>query len=333
MEIEALMQRLARLEPLDLGHFPTPLASLGRLTETLGGPEIWIKRDDLSGLGGGGNKIRKLRYLAAEALRQESDVIMTTGAQQSNHARQTASTAARLGLPCVLVLGGNPPAGAQGNYLLDRFFDAEVRWAGDRPLMKALLAEAEVLHSEGHRPFVVPYGGSNGLGACGFVEAFVELARQIKARALHFTAVIVASSSGGTQAGLSVGAHALKATTRVIGISIAEKSPTLHRQLADIAAQIQTRLDLDFELGADHFLTIDDYLGGGYGVVSDLERRAIRTLAQTEGLLADPVYTGRALGGLMGLIRKGAFRHDERVLFWHTGGTPSLYAYAEELIA
>ncbi len=332
MKIEALEQCLARLEPAELGHVPTPLAALNRLTTALDGPELWIKRDDLSGLGGGGNKIRKLRYLAAEALRQACDVIMTTGAQQSNHARQTAGTAAHLGLDCVLVLGGDPPPSAQGNLLLNRFFGAEVRWAGDRNPMQALKAEADALRSEGRRPFVVPYGGSNGWGSCGFVDAFAEVTRQAHERDLEFDAIVVASSSGGTQAGLAVGAHLLDSPTRVIGISIAEHNAALRRQLAEIAGQIGTRLDLNIELEPDAFLTIDDYLGGGYGIVGPLERQAIRTLARTEGLLADPVYTGRALGGLMDMIRHGAFGDSERVLFWHTGGSPSLYAYAEELL-
>jgi D-cysteine desulfhydrase len=332
MNINVLQQRLRRLEPLELGQFPTPLAPLPRLTATLAGPEIWIKRDDLSGLGGGGNKIRKLRYLAAEARRQECDVLMTTGAQQSNHARQTAGVAARLGLSCVLVLGGGPPLEAKGNYLLDTFFGAEIRWAGERPLVEALEAEADALRGEGRRPFVVPYGGSNGLGASGFVEGFVEVMLQARERALDFDAIVVASSSGGTQAGLTVGAYALKSPTRVVGISIADRNPVLRRNLVDIAAQIQSRLDLNIELGPEQFVTIDDYLGGGYGVVDALERQAIQTLACTEGLLADPVYTGRALGGLMDLIRTGAFNHDERVLFWHTGGSPALYAYAKDLL-
>jgi len=332
MNLEALQQRISRLAPLDLGEFPTALAPLKRLTAVLGGPEIWIKRDDLSGLGGGGNKIRKLRFLAAEALRQQCDVIMTTGAQQSNHARQTAGVAARLNLPCVLVLGGGPPSTSEGNYLLDTFFGAEVRWAGDRPLMEALEAEADALRGQGRRPFVVPYGGSNGLGGCGFVEGFVEVTRQTQERDLDFDAIVVASSSGGTQAGLTVGACALESPTRIIGISIADRNPVLRQNLVGIAAQIQSRLDLDIDLGPEQFITVDDYLGGGYGVVDELERQAIRMLAQTEGLLADPVYTGRALGGLIDLVRKGTFDRDERLLFWHTGGSPALYAYAEDLL-
>ncbi len=333
MKIDALEQRLSCLKPLDLGLFPTPLAPLSQLSDALHGPDIWIKRDDVSGLGGGGNKIRKLKYLAAEALRRDADVLMTTGAQQSNHARQTAATAARFGLSSVLVLAGDAPFAAQGNYLLDRFFGAEVRWAGDHPLMDALQAEADALRSAGRRPYVIPYGGSNGLGACGFVEAYAELTRQAQARDLHFDAVVVASSSGGTQAGLTIGAQALDATTRVIGISIADEAPVLRQHLVDIAAQIQTCLDLPIALEPAKLSIIDDYLGDGYGIVGALECDAIYTLAQCEGLLADPVYTGRALGGLMDLVRKGFFAPEERVLFWHTGGTPGLYAYAGELVA
>ncbi|MGC9398208.1 MAG: D-cysteine desulfhydrase family protein [Anaerolineae bacterium] len=329
MEMEALKQRLARLAPLPLGHFPTPLAPLKRLSKALDGPEIWIKRDDLSGLGGGGNKVRKLRYLVAEALRQEADVIMTTGAQQSNHARQTAGVAAHLGVDCVLVLGGEAPSSPQGNYLLDRCFGAEVRWAGDRPLMSALQEEAGALRAEGRRPYVIPYGGSNALGACGYVEAAVEWREQTQG--LSFNAIVVASSSGGTQAGLAVALQALGIPTRVVGISIGYDAATLRQRLADIAANLRSRLDLDAVPGAEAFVVVDAYLGGGYGVVGALERDAIRALARHEGLLADPVYTGRALGGLMDLVRQGYFERDARVLFWHTGGAPGLYAYAREL--
>lgn len=328
-----VQQALEQLNPLDLGAFPTPLMHLPRLTEALQGPDLWIKRDDLSGLGMGGNKIRKLRYLMTEALDQGADVVMTTGAQQSNHARQTAGVAAHLGLDCVLVLGGETPESPQGNYLLDRFLGADVRWAGERPLMTALRAEAEALRDAGHRPYVIPYGGSNALGACGFVEGALELSLQAEAQDVRFDAIVVASSSGGTQSGLIVGARALDWETRIVGISISDKAPTLQDRLTTLTSETIERLGLTLTIDPETFIIVDDYLGGGYGVVGDLERKAIHRMARLESLLCDPVYTGRALGALVDLIHQGIFEEKNRILFWHTGGAPALFAYAEELCA
>jgi D-cysteine desulfhydrase len=332
MKTQELLRRLGALEPLPLGHAPTPLAPLERLSASLGGPEVWVKRDDLTGLGMGGNKVRKLRYLLAEALRQKADVVVTTGARQSNHARQTAAAAAALGLPCVLVLGGDQPrTPPQGNHLLDNLFGAGIRWAGNEPLPDALHAEAEALRARGRRPYVAPYGGSSPTGVCGFVEAMAELLEQAAKGDITFDAVVVASSSGGTQTGLTLGARALDYGGRVVGISIAEPAVPFRRGMAELAARTAELLHLDVTLQAEDFEVRDDFLGGGYGVVGELEREAIRALASAEGLLVDPVYTGRALGGLLALVRRGEFPPGERVLFWHTGGTPALFAYGKEL--
>lgn len=331
MELAALAQRLEMLQPLPLGYLPTPLRPLLRLSQALGGPEVWIKRDDLTGLGLGGNKIRKLAFLLAEAQRQHADVIMTTGAQQSNHARQTAAVAAMLGLPCVLVLRGDPPAKPQGNYFLDLLLGAEVRWSGDRPLLQALDAEAAALRQEGRHPYVITYGGSSALGACGFVAGIAEVAMQAQALGITFDAIVFASSSGGTQAGMAAGVRALELPTRVIGISISEPASSFRPDLARLTNETAALLKLDLAFSNDDFDVRDAYLGQGYGIVTDVEREAIRFAARTEGQLVDPVYTGRALGGLMDLIRRGEFSPSQRVLFWHTGGAPALFAYTEAL--
>ncbi len=332
MNSDELLHQLAKLAPLALGQLPTPLHALTGLSATLQGPEIWIKRDDLTGLGMGGNKVRKLAFLLAEALRGEADVVMTTGARQSNHARQTAAAAARAGLPCVLVLAGEalsaPPT---GNHLLDRLFGAEVRWAGDRDPLEALVAEAEALRESGRHPYVIPYGGSNAVGVCGFVAAMVELHQQATVQELAFTDIVLASSSGGTQAGLALGAHLLAHPARIVGISIAEEASALRRQLSALASATANLLEIPTSLATEDFTVTDAYLGGGYGVVGEPEREALQLLARTEGLLVDPVYTGRALGGLIDLIRQGTFTAGDRVLFWHTGGSPALFAYGEEL--
>ncbi len=330
---ERLWNALEALNPVSLGAFPTPLMHLPRLTEALGGPDLWIKRDDLTGLGMGGNKIRKLQYLLADARRQDADLVMTTGAQQSNHARQTAAAAAHVGLGCALVLGGDAPESAQGNYLLDRFLGAEIHWAGDRPLMSALKAEAQRQRKAGRRPYVIPYGGSNALGVCGFVEGLLELYLQTRDQELNFDAILIASSSGGTQSGLIVGARALGWETRIVGVSIAEQEATLKDTLATLTVETEEQLGLSLSLDPETFIVLDDYLGGGYGVVSDLEKNAVGQMARLEGLLCDPVYTGRALGGLIDLVQQGIFDENNRILFWHTGGTPALFAYAEELLA
>jgi L-cysteate sulfo-lyase len=314
-----------------IAHLPTPLEPLPRLTAQLGGAELWIKRDDQTGLATGGNKARKLEFLVADALERGADTLITGGAAQSNHARQTAAAAVKFGLACTLVLRGAEPAHAQGNLLLDRLLDADVVWAEDRPLAETMAQVAEDLRAAGHRPYVVPYGGSNPIGASGYVAAMEELLAQSAKR--DFAHIVLASSSGGTQAGLMVGARALAYEGRILGISIEPEADVLQRTLADLATATAEHLGLAFTFAPEDFAVDDSYLGGGYGVVGDLEREAIHTLARTEGVLLDPVYTGRALGGLLDLIGQGIFQPDERVLFWHTGGTTGLFAVVEDLTA
>ena len=316
---------------VSIGHLPTPLEPLPRLTAHLGGPELWVKRDDQTGLVTGGNKTRKLEFLVGDALALEADTLITCGAGQSNHARQTAGAAARFGLDCTLVLRGQEPPQAQGNLLLDRLLGADVVWAGDRSPVELMAEVAEDLQRRGRRPYVVPYGGSNPVGTTGYVAAIEELLAQCSERDLSFENIVLASSSGGTQAGMAVGARALGFQGRILGISVDPQAEQLRRILADLATATAAHLGLELSFAPEDFWVDDAYLGGGYGVVSDLEREAIATLASVEGLLMDPVYTGRACGGLLDLIRRGVFPAGERLLFWHTGGTASLFAYATAL--
>jgi D-cysteine desulfhydrase len=223
------------------------------------------------------------------------------------------------------------PPRTQGNLLLDRLLGADVVWAGDRPLAEAMAQVARELQAAGHRPYVVPYGGSNPVGASGYVAAMEELLAQCADRDLDFAHVVLASSSGGTQAGLMVGARALAYEGRILGISVEPQADALQRALADLATATAEHLGLAFTFAPEDFAVDDGYLGGGYGVVGDLEREAVRTMARAEGVLLDPVYTGRAFGGLLDLIRRGVFRPGERVLFWHTGGTTGLFGYGEEI--
>lgn len=309
-----------------IAHLPTPLEPLPRLTAHLGGPQLWVKRDDQTGLATGGNKTRKLEFLVAQALAQGADILITCGAAQSNHARQTAAAAARFGLACTLVLRGEEPPQAQGNLLLDRWLGADVVWAGGAPLTEKLGEVAEDLRTAGRRPYVVPYGGSNAVGACGYVAAMEELLAQCAREGLHFDHIVLASSSGGTQAGLMVGARARGYAGRILGISVDPRAGALRRTLADLATATAEYLGLRLRFAPEDFDVEDGYLGGGYGVVGERERGAIRLAARSEGLLLDPVYTGRAFGGLLDLIRHGVFAPGERVLFWHTGGTAGLFA-------
>ncbi|HIQ02033.1 MAG TPA: D-cysteine desulfhydrase family protein [Anaerolineales bacterium] len=311
---------------VSIAHLPTPLEPLPRLTAHLGGPRLWVKRDDQTGLATGGNKTRKLEFLVAHALARGADTLITCGAAQSNHARQTAAAAAKFGLACTLVLRGEEPPQTQGNLLLDRWLGAKVVWTGDAPLVERLEEVTEELRADGRRPYVVPYGGSNPVGATGYVAAMEELLAQCARQGLHFDRIVLASSSGGTQAGLAVGARALGYAGRIMGISVDPKADALRHTLAGLATATAKHLELRPSFAPEDFAVEDGYLGGGYAVVGELEREAIHLVASTEGLLLDPVYTGRAFGGLLDLIRRGVFSPEERVLFWHTGGIAGLFA-------
>ena len=323
------------LRRCSLGFFPTPLVEMRRLSRHLGGPHLWIKRDDLTGLALGGNKTRKLEFLLAEALAQGCDVVITAGAAQSNHCRLTAAGAAVLGLSCHLALGGAPPAAANGNLLLDDLFGATIHWSGGLRKGEDLARIDNELRSSGLRPFVIPYGGSNPLGAAGFAAAMVELHEQLPVAGARADAVVFASSSGGTHAGLLAGASIVESSARIIGIEIDKRSADerpFDEFVASLASQTAGLLGVDARYRPSDVILKSDYLGAGYGVVGDLEREAIRLMAEREGILLDPVYTGRAFGALLDLISRGEFRSDEHVIFWHTGGTPALFSYAETLM-
>lgn len=322
---------LTALPRTSLGFFPTPIHPLPNLSARLGGPALWVKRDDQTGLAAGGNKTRKLEYLVADALQQRADTLITVGAPQSNHARQTAAAAAKAGLKSALVLRGSAPADRTGNILLDELVGAEIFWAGAQPVNEAAAEVAEILRTRGQRPYMIPLGGSNPIGAVGYVAATLELGEQAKASDLHFDAIVFATSSGGTQSGLALGAKLSGYANRVLGISVDHPADQLVPLLVDLANATAQRIGAAVSFRAQDFEVNDRYLGGGYAVMGKAEREAIRLCAQTEGLLVDPVYTGRAMAGLIDLIRAGEFRAGQNVLFWHTGGTPALFAYAGEL--
>lgn len=313
-----------------LAHLPTPLESLPRLSAELDGPDISIKRDDATGLATGGNKARKLEFLIADAVARGADTLVTEGSAQSNHCRQTAAAAARMGLDCVLLLRGQEPERpAEANLLLDRLLGARLRF--EAPDLEATGRE---LRADGRRPYLIPTGGSNGIGVLGYVSAMEEALRQLQERGRHVDTMIVATGSAGTQAGLALGARVRGWSGRIIGISVSRRSDAARSAAADLANEAAHRLGAPAGFEAGDFEVHDEFLGGGYGVMGGLESTAIRTVARTEGILLDPVYTGRAFGGLMRLIERGVVRPGESVLFWHTGGTPALFAseYARALV-
>ena len=319
-----------------LGFYPTPLTFLPRLTTALGGPRIWMKRDDQTGLAFGGNKTRKLEHLIRDALAAGADTVITAGAQQSNHCRQTAAACASYGLKCHLVLGGTEPESPSGNYLLDTILGAEVHFTGDERKGEAIPLIAEQLQRQGLRPYLIPYGGSNAVGAGGFVDAAAELKVQLENLGESVDRIIFASSSGGTHAGLLVGCRIEEIQAEIHGIAIdkgeaGEKPFTAH--VCDLANETARRFHADADFTESQVLLSSNYTGEGYGVVGTLEREAIRLTAETEGVILDPVYTGRAMGALIDLIRTGRVGKNESVLFWHTGGAPAVFSHAAEILA
>ena len=309
------------LTRVPLAHLPTRIEYLPRVTAVLNGPQIYCKRDDQTGLGFGGNKTRKLEFLLAEAKEQEAKTLVSVGAIQSNHCRQVAALAARFGYACILVLSGEEPKVASGNLLLDRLFGAEIVWATRENRQQVLEETISHARAAGQKPYKIPYGGSSATGMMGYYEAMQELSLQEE----KFDWIVTASSSGGTQAGMLLGAHAAGYSGRVLGICIEGSEQELKEIIAGL---IQEGAHMTGEIppGEDRILINDHYTGGGYGVMGEPEVEAIRLFAAQEGLLLDPVYTGRAAAGLIDLTRKGFFKKEEKLLFWHTGGTPALFA-------
>ena len=315
-----------------LAHLPTPLEPLPRLTAQLGGPELWIKRDEQTGLAGGGNKARKLEYLLADAQTRGARTLITGGAAQSNHCRQTAAAAARVGLRCIVVLRGERPAEATGNILLDELLGAEIVWAGAQPSSAVMQTVYEAEAAAGRAPYLIPLGGSNALGAVAYVVAMNELIEQLEPGNSGFTHICLASASGSTHAGLALGAKALMPGVQVLGFSVDQSLDALRSHVAQLATETAALLELPFTFTLTDIAANADYRSAEDDRLSSREREAIRLLAQCEGVLLDPVFTGKAFGGLIDLISKGEIGQGERVLFWHTGGQPALFAYAEQLI-
>ncbi|MFZ5767886.1 MAG: D-cysteine desulfhydrase family protein [Bacillota bacterium] len=323
--------QFARLPRLHLAQLPTPLEEAGRLEHLFGGVRLFLKRDDLTGPALGGNKARKLEFLLADARRQGADVVLTVGGAQSNHARITAALAARLGMDCVLVLDGPAPCENQGNLLLDRLLGAEVRFAGARPAEEVMEELAAGLRERGRRPYAIPVGGSTPLGAVGYCLAMQEMLAQASQMGFVVHRVYVATGSGGTQAGLLLGARVLDPSLRVIGVSVSRSREECCRRVADLATGAAALLGLPVEVDPAQVEVLDEYVGPGYGIPTAACLEAVRLTARREGVLLDPVYTGKAMAALLDHLRCGVIKEGENVVFWHTGGSPALFAYTQYL--
>lgn len=342
---EVLMLRNARCDTLferfPLAHLPTPVHSLKHLSKHLGGPQIWIKRDDCTGLAGGGNKTRKLEYLVADALCQNADTLVTIGGIQSNHTRQTAAAAAVAGLDCILlharwVEWDTPHYDKVGNFLFGQVLGAEVRII-DLSAEKGLLASehllrdvGESLRSEGKTPYLIPSGASDHrLGGLGYLDCAAELVEQQKLLDVQFDHLIHATSSGSTQAGLVVGFQALDWPTNVIGVDVNSDADWMRRTVAKIANQTAGLVGLECGDSLTHVNVEANYAGPAYGVPDEGTREAIQLVGSLEGILLDPVYEGKSMAALIGMVREGSFSANEQVLFHYLGGSAALHAYSD----
>jgi L-cysteate sulfo-lyase len=326
---------LGRFARIRLAHLPTPLEHLPRLSRALGGPEVWIKRDDCTGLSSGGNKTRKLEFLLAQARERDADVVLTQGATQSNHARQTAAAAAKLGLACQLLLEdrtGRMDVGytESGNVLLDHLHGASVTRCAPGPDMNGELEKiAARMRAEGRRPYVIPGGGSNPTGALGYVNAALELIGQANDLGLKLDHVLHATGSAGTQAGLVVGLAGIRSGVPLLGIGVRAPRERQEKVVFDLACATADLCGIAGAVAREDVVANCDYVGPGYGISTPASIEAIEMLARLEGILLDPVYSGKAMAGLIDLARKGRFK-GENVVFIHTGGSVGLFGYVSD---
>ncbi|WDG00348.1 D-cysteine desulfhydrase [Pectobacterium carotovorum subsp. carotovorum] len=327
---------LARFPRLSLGHFPTPLEALPNLSAYLGGPTIYIKRDDATGLATGGNKTRKLEFLLADAQQQGADVIITQGATQSNHVRQTIAAAAKLGLKTKVLLEKRVEDYGEdyqrsGNVLLDNLLGGEIidHLPAGTDMQQAMETLAESLRKEGLKPYVIPGGGSSPVGALGYVACAEELLFQSSQQRLRIDHIVHATGSTGTQAGLVTGLVATNSQIPLLGISVRAPKAKQEENVYVLAQRTWQLLGVPGELPRSAVQVNSDYVGKGYGIPTEGTLEALRLLAQLEGILLDPVYSGKGMAGLIDLIRQGHFRADENIVFIHTGGSAGLFGYRQ----
>ncbi len=326
---------LSRFPRLQLAHLPTPLEPLPGLTKTLGGPQIWIKRDDCTGLAGGGNKTRKLEFLLADALERGADCVVTQGATQSNHVRQTAAAAVRLGLDVHILLEdrtgyGDVEYNYNGNVLLNQLFGAVLKKVPAGTDMQAAMENcAAELAAAGRHPYIIPGGGSNPVGALGYVNAALEILTQSNDQGLRIDEVIHATGSAGTQAGLVTGFTGSRSGIPVLGIGVRAPRDAQQASVHKLASATAELLGIGGAVGVSDVVANCDYVGEGYGMPTDAMREAVQLVARVDGILLDPVYSGKGMAGLIDLVRSGRYGRDQNVLFVHTGGSQALFGYRE----
>jgi L-cysteate sulfo-lyase len=328
---------LSRYPRVSLAHLPTPLEYLPRLTEHLGGPRIYVKRDDCTGLATGGNKTRKLEFLVADALAQKADVIITQGAVQSNHARQTAAAACKVGMGCELIFekrvtGTDEAYRTSGNVLLDRIYGARIHEVDKGSDMNAEMdALADTLRGQGKTPYIVPGGGSNPIGALGYVDCALEIMTQANREGIVVDHVVHATGSAGTQAGLAVGLKMTHSNIPLLGIGVNAPRDVQEEKVWQLAQETAGYVGAAGCVERGDIVANCDYVGDGYGIPTKAMNDAVMLLARMEGLLFDPVYSGKALSGLIDLVRGGYFDGADSIVFVHTGGVAGLFGYSAQL--
>ena len=314
---------------ISLAHLPTPIHKLDKLTALLDGPEMYVKRDDLTGSGLSGNKVRKLEYLLADALEGNADTLITCGGIQSNHARATAIAAVQNGMRSVLVLRGEREVPYDGNIFLDRLVGADIRLVSEEQyalrIEQIMEQVAGELRDQGRRPYIIPEGGSNPIGVWGYIRASGEIRDQLEEMNLQVDVIVCAVGSGGTQAGLLLGGKLSDLGARVVGFNVCQTAEHFQGLIGRLVAETIERYDLSVRIAPDEIILVDGYVGRGYALSRPEELELIRTVAREEGIFLDPVYTGKAIFGLADQIRQGRFRKGEKILFLHTGGIYGLF--------
>ena len=324
---------LAKFPRLRFAHLPTPLEPMANLSRLLDGPNIWVKRDDCTGLAGGGNKTRKLEFLMADAEQQGADTIITQGAVQSNHARQTAAIAAKLGYECYLLLenrtgSDDPDFLANGNVLLDDIYNARLSdFPAGTDMNQEMLGLAEELRAAGKKPYIIPGGGSNRIGALGYVNAAYELVGQCNDQGLKVDHIVHATGSTGTQAGLVTGLTAIHSGIELMGISVRAPKVAQEENVYRLACETAEFIGSSAALNRSDVVANSDYVGEGYGIPTDGMIEAVEMTARHESILLDPVYSGKGMAGLIDLVRQGFYRRGENIVFIHTGGAQALSGY------
>jgi len=330
LQRQAVIERISGLIPRHvLAHYPTPLMRANRLTESLGGNELWFKRDDLISFGLGGNKIRGLEIMLADALAQNADCLITGAGVQSNHVRATAAVAAYVGMRCFAVYWGNPPASVDGNYRVTRMLNAGIRFTGDNDrasVDKHIPRLASELQEQGCRPYTIPRGGACVMGALGHVLAVFEFYQQCLALELKPDVIVLAVGSGGTYAGWLLGIRLLNLPWKLVGFTVSREAGEVSQQVADLASQTARFLKLEWTFNEADASVQGGFIGQGYGIPSPEAAEAIRLIGRTEGILLDPTYTGKAMAGLLHGLQNKQFDGGQKIVFVHTGGEPAFFA-------